>query len=789
MSLINKFLDILDEVNLLLSKKNQLCNESIKEIYNINQDKLIGKVIENELSIIEQLHAILNQSSHIKFLSHIHSKEISTFILNYLNIREKPFHNRINNQNLLTIDKLIFHIYHRLVLSDEYKDLLKNINAFLQSDNYDAIAVKRILNIINDINKVYYEIDDIHNSIITSISFTNISTLMNMVSIVSDSNKNVSSKIAIKIISIKPKSEFEDVIIDINVALEKIIENNSQVNTISRSSSSNTIKKPFKAISLSNSRTKTKRSFPLLRKAEELFKEELKIKNEKASLNPKYAQQSLALLECLTEICYSLSIFLDVSFVLLPNTILFADNGDKLSILSISVLSNLQQIYETFLITLDQYFNDNEVGQLLRDSSLLCKKRIIKIVSILMRSTIYYLLNDNAVHKTSNIVNDGVTWIDEFQRQLDSQNSGYLLSDTTRFYKRTVWQLLSLLTNDEVQTQYMLKTLSAPNGLLNKYFQNDIVEIKGTSNDSKDEFFQNSNSYHETLDTLVEFFPDYGKGFLLAVLSTFDFNVDNTVEAIFTDNLPTKLAMMDRKTSLIKKGKEDKMAKVGIFGLPEDEEFKRQQIERVRKMEQEREYDFMLLEQEYADDYDDQYDHPEAALNINDGVGNDKVKDKKKSEQVKVDWDKRMSDMKRLNRITKEEEEEEKYWESMKNDNRTVRFIQPKSYDDIDDNDDNIVSGDKETVSYPSTFKSTLKVTAPVFQPSTINAHPPVNSNSLKKKEIPAAISTNNKVNSKDESANPSFSFGKGRKKITDYRSKVFDKHRQKSKALKKGAF
>jgi Cft2 family RNA processing exonuclease len=244
---------------------------------------------------------------------------------------------------------------------------------------------------------------------------------------------------------------------------------------------------------------------------------------------------------------------------LLPNTILFADNGDKLSILSISVLSNLQQIYETFLITLDQYFNDNEVGQLLRDSSLLCKKRIIKIVSILMRSTIYYLLNDNAVHTTSNIVNDGVTWIDEFQRQLDSQNSGYLLSDTTRFYKRTVWQLLSLLTNDEVQTQYMLKTLSAPNGLLNN-FQNDIVKIKGTSNDSKDEFVQNSNSYHETLDTLVEFFPDYGKGFLLAVLSTFDFNVDNTVEAIFTDNLPTKLAMMDRKTSLIKKGKEDKHA-------------------------------------------------------------------------------------------------------------------------------------------------------------------------------------------------------------------------------------
>lgn len=788
MALINKFVDILNEVHTLLSKKNQLHNDSIIEIYNINHDKLIGKVIENELSIVQQLNAILHQS-YINFLSHIYSKEISTFILNYLNIREKPIQDRIN---LFTIDKLIFHIYHRLVLSDEYKDLIKNLNLFLQSDNYDAIAVKRILNIINDINKVYYEIDDIHNNIITSISFTNISALMNMISISSDANKNMSSKIAIKIISIKPKCEFEDVIIDINTALEKIIENFSQLNTITRSSNTNTnnTKKPFKAISLSNNRIKTKRVFPLLKKAEELFKEELKIKDERTLSEPKLARQSLVLLECLTEICYSLSIFLDVSFVLLSRTTLFTESGgDKLSILSITMLSNLQQIYETFLLAIDQYFKDKEVGQSLQDISLLCKKRIIKIVSILMRSTIHYLLNDNTINITTSNNNDGVTWMEEFQRQLDSQNCGLLLSDTTRFYKRTVWQLLSLLTNDEIQTQYMLKALSAPNGLLNKYStQNNIVDNKtNNNNNSKDEDVQNANNYHATLETLVEFFPDYGKGFLLAVLSTFEFNVDSTVEAIFTDNLPTKLAMMDRKTTLIKKGKEDKMAKVGIFGLPEDIEFKRQLIERVRKMEQEREYDFMLLEQEYADDYDDQYDHPEGALNINDGLGSDKAKDKKKvNEQVKVDWDKRMSDMKRLNRLTKEEEDEQTFWESMKNDNRTVRFIQPKSYDDDYNNEDAVaLNSNKETVS--TTFKSNLRVTATEFQPSILSASIPsvkINHSSNRKKDINTAhptttASSNNKIDSNDDTNNTSSSstFGKGRKKITDYRSKLLYYH------------
>ena len=341
MSLINtKFIDILNESYSLLCKKNQSYNVTIRNICNSNNNSLnIEKVIENQSLIIEELDIILQQSSYIKFLSSIQSKEISLFLLNYVNIRDKPINNNwINNEIILTIDKLIFSIYHRIILSDEYKDMIKAINSFLQSDNYDALGVRRILNIVNDISKSYFEIDDIHNYIITSLSFTNISTLMNLIAIVGDSNKNISSKIAIKLISIKPKNEFEDLMIDINVALEKILENNSQIHPIIKNTSSNnnaiSAKKPFKAISLSSNRIKTKRSFPLLKKAEEIFKEEIKRKNENALLGSKLAQQSLLLLECLADICYSLSIFLDVSFVLLSQTILFADNGNKLSITS-----------------------------------------------------------------------------------------------------------------------------------------------------------------------------------------------------------------------------------------------------------------------------------------------------------------------------------------------------------------------------------------------------------------------------------------------------------------------
>lgn len=786
----NKLIEILNEsYSLIINRKNEETYPTLSDNSNLTMEM----INMNELLIINELNLILQQSFYIKFLSIIHSKEVSLFILNYLNIREKPIMiNRINNENLLTIDKLIFHIYHRIVLSDENKDIMKAINSFLQSDNYNALGVKRILNIVNDINKVYYESNDIHNYIITSISFTNVSTVVNMISIVGDSNKNVSSKIVIKLLSVKSKNEFEDVIIDMNIALEKILENNLQLHSVNtnntNSTNTNTNKKPFKAISISNIRIKTKRTFPLLKKAEELFKDELKRKNEKSKLGSKFAQQSLALLECLADICYSLSMLFDASFVLLSKSTLFVDNGDKLSIISINMLSNLQQIYEIFLVTIEQYYNDKDFGEYIEKLSLLCKKRTIQCVSILMRSTIHYLLNDNVIN-TNKSNTDGATWIDEFQRQLDSQNNGILLSDTTRFYKQTVWQLLSLLTNDEVQTQYMLNALSTPNGVLNRNLvKNDIIVNKNViGNTSKD--IQQSN-YHETLATLKDFFPDYGKGFLLAVLSTYDFDVESTVEVIFTDNLPPKLAAMDRKTELIKKGKDDNMSKVssgglGLFGLPEDEEFKRLQIERVRKMEQEREYDFMLLEQEYADDYDDQYDHPEGALNINDGSSNISKK-KSANEQIKIDWDKKMSDMKRLNKITKDEEEEDKFWESMKNDNRTVRFLQPKSHDD-----DEIIDAN-ETVEKgaSSQLKSNLRVTAPSFQPGNNNNG---TKNDIKNNALPSSKSFNS-TQKKDtdgitNTTTNTTAIGPGRRKITDYRSKVFDRHRQKQKSTRKAAF
>jgi NDP-sugar pyrophosphorylase family protein len=73
-------------------------------------------------------------------------------------------------------------------------------------------------------NKIYYEIDIIYHDYLKSLTFLNLSSLMNIISIVGDTNKNISSKIVINILSITDYNHFQDFIIDINTAFEKIIE-------------------------------------------------------------------------------------------------------------------------------------------------------------------------------------------------------------------------------------------------------------------------------------------------------------------------------------------------------------------------------------------------------------------------------------------------------------------------------------------------------------------------------------------------------------------------------------
>ena len=101
--------------------------------------------------------------------------------------------------------------------------------------------------------------------------------------------------------------------------------------------------------------------------------------------------------------------------------------------------------------------------------------------------------------------------------------------------------------------------------------------------------------------------PDLGDGFIQACLEAYNHDPNLVVTHILEDNLPPKLASLDRRTGHIWKGKQDKDDR--------DEAFKAQQRERLRAMQRQEEEQVRFVtqfENEYDDDYDDQVNiaHP-----------------------------------------------------------------------------------------------------------------------------------------------------------------------------------
>lgn len=182
---------------------------------------------------------------------------------------------------------------------------------------------------------------------------------------------------------------------------------------------------------------------------------------------------------------------------------------------------------------------------------------------------------------------------------------------------------------------------------------------------------------------VLSIFSDIGDGFAAACLQTFDWNVDRTVDALLSDNLPPTLRKLDRslKHVWIGKGGPDGGRAVGSIGAsaekvyalpPESEAFKRAQKERLLAEERKREEDFFLMAAEYQDDYDDQWDDhtglpsdASAAAQSKGGKG----KSDNRSVAQKIQWEVQMDRMKRVNTLLKEKEAEEQYWAEMRNTN------------------------------------------------------------------------------------------------------------------------
>ena len=96
-------------------------------------------------------------------------------------------------------------------------------------------------------------------------------------------------------------------------------------------------------------------------------------------------------------------------------------------------------------------------------------------------------------------------------------------------------------------------------------------------------------------------------------------SAEEVIDALLSDNLQPRLLLIDRSMQRMWIGKGGGAAGAGTVSLDaskrdaavvykavEDADFKQLQRERIRKMEQQREFDHMLLAREYNDDYDDQ---------------------------------------------------------------------------------------------------------------------------------------------------------------------------------------
>jgi hypothetical protein len=122
----------------------------------------------------------------------------------------------------------------------------------------------------------------------------------------------------------------------------------------------------------------------------------------------------------------------------------------------------------------------------------------------------------------------------------------------------------------------------------------------------------------EMVSNLKSLFPDLGEGFIEACIAAYKGNMEEIVDALLTNNLPPKLLLLDRGLQKVWIGKGGNASRETVsldakkrdssvvYKAVDDANFKQLQLERVRKMEAEQEYDALLLSREYNDDYDDQ---------------------------------------------------------------------------------------------------------------------------------------------------------------------------------------
>lgn len=140
----------------------------------------------------------------------------------------------------------------------------------------------------------------------------------------------------------------------------------------------------------------------------------------------------------------------------------------------------------------------------------------------------------------------------------------------------------------------------------------------------------NEAAMQENITMIQSIFPDLGEGFVEACLGFYKNNAEEVIEALLSDNLNPQLSGIDRslkkmwvgKQSLVRdsssllytnqtntsKAHEDKITYKAFMNTAQQENKRFQEVQKamVKNIEKSQEYDAYIVDKEYDDDYDDQ---------------------------------------------------------------------------------------------------------------------------------------------------------------------------------------
>eukprot|EP01033_Poteriospumella_lacustris_P015681 gene15681-11222_t len=197
-----------------------------------------------------------------------------------------------------------------------------------------------------------------------------------------------------------------------------------------------------------------------------------------------------------------------------------------------------------------------------------------------------------------------------------------------------------------------------------------------------------SAALQSKIDMLKDMFPDCGVAFLEACLRFYNEQEHEVLDALLNDNLHPRLAALDRSMETFpKKATATSMATSGghkkptanetvdIFAHRQDPTFVAQQIAYVRQREALQAADAALLRREYEDDYDDQFDdliskkdtaaENEYAESIYEAPSKNNGAGGAGNGRKREEWHRQMAETRRYNTLLREEENEIAFWKNL----------------------------------------------------------------------------------------------------------------------------